>query len=637
MPSSRHLISLPLRSGRRTRHPATFVAMIAVLAASVALPAAASADDPPFTIETFTAHTVNVGGTDDTTAGGHPDRNVVEFTIPSLPPTPQGNVNPVEDLKDAWVTLPPGFVGNPAVAARCPLEKIGDPEFDGSPVECPSGSQVGSVVLGVAGYPKPRPLFNIAPTRGYPAAFAFRFLTNVVILAVTPLPRTASYGLSVGSINANRIAINGFSSTFFGVPSQHGSGSTEAPFLSNPLDCSEAEPTWRLAISFWNFGGPYLPSGFPDLSDPDWKTAGAITPPVTGCDDPALVDQWNPALETKPLQPGGGPVQADQPTGLAVDLDFPQSNDPTDLNSNFDPSIPQAPEPKDITVKLPAGLSINPSSADGLGACSDLASNPAGDQVHYDNTKPAECPDASKIGSVTALSPLLALHDPISDAVIGPEPIPGQVYLLAPHSGDLPIGGGTQEGKFRLLIELENPRYGINIKLPGVATADPNTGQLTATFTQNPQLPASHITVNLIEGPRAPLASPVTCVRPGDVRRHRFQPSRRHHPLQPPPRPRRRRRRTQRPGGNPAQRPGRQVHRRPLLLRGRPGGGSHQERGGRAGQPLLPRRFSDRRRNRRSRPRLEPLLRPRQRLPLRPLQIRPDVGQRHHPGGSRSL
>jgi hypothetical protein len=159
---------------------------------------------------------------------------------------------------------------------------------------------------------------------------------------------------------------------------------------------------------------------------------------------------------------------------------------------------------------MPAGLAISPASADGLSACSDLASDPAGDQVHYDNTKPVRCPDASKIGTATATTPLLAAYDPQDDHIIGPEPIHGDVYLLKPHPGDLPPGGAG-DGKFRLLIELENAERGINIKLPGTATADKQTGQLTTVFTQNPQLPASHLTVDLKEGARAPLMTPVTC------------------------------------------------------------------------------------------------------------------------------
>ena len=81
-----------------------------------------------------------------------------------------------------------------------------------------------------------------------------------------------------------------------------------------------------------------------------------------------------------------------------------------------------------------------------MGACSDLASNPEGDQVHYDNVKPVTCPSSSKIGTAVATSPLLAQRDPIDDHVVGAEPIPGDVYLLKPHPGDLPTGGSRVAG-----------------------------------------------------------------------------------------------------------------------------------------------------------------------------------------------
>ncbi len=228
---------------------------------------------------------------------------------------------------------------------------------------------------------------------------------------------------------------------------------------------------------------------------------------MTGCDDPLLTSQFDPGLDTKPLQ-GGGPVQADQPTGLGVDFNFPQTNDPTDPNTTFEPAAPQAPQPKDITVKLPAGLSISPSSVDGLGACSDHASDPAGDQVHYDSTKPVTCPDSSKIGTAVAISPLLASHDPITDEVNGAEPIPGTVYLLKPHPGDLVNG---QDGKFRLLIQLENEDAGVNFKLPGVAVADKADRPADRDLHRKPAAAGDRLEVTLKSGPRAPLASPGTC------------------------------------------------------------------------------------------------------------------------------
>jgi hypothetical protein len=484
-------------------------------------------DLPPYVIKSFTS--ANTDAAPYTAAGGHPFQNRTAFEFSSYDTViegPPANL-PNGELKDASVTLEPGFIGNPAVASRCPIVNIKDesPSADGpGATHCPPGSRVGTVLFAYGGAPATeRPIYNLVTERGYPAQFAFNTGGKITVLSVTPLSRSESYGLTIGSKNVfNRLELVSFDTTFCAYGSQGPEGAAscrepsstaEAPFLSSPLDCSDPQPTWKLAADSWEDAGTYLPNGLPDLAQPAWLTSSVISPPVSGCENPLLASQFNATtLATRPLQPGGGPVQADQPSGLAVELEFPQFNDPTDLQSEPDNALPQTPEPKDITVRLPAGLSISPSSADGLGACSDEASDPAGDQVHYDNTKPVTCPDSSKIGSAVATSPLLALRDPQKDAeIIGPEPIPGDIYLLAPHPGDLPVGGGNQAGKFRLLIQLESRQAGVNIKLPGGATADPQTGQLTTTFTENPQLPSSHITVSLKEGPRAPLATPVTC------------------------------------------------------------------------------------------------------------------------------
>ena len=485
-------------------------ASAAAALALIAISSASAEADEPYAVTSFSAHTTDESEADYTVAGGHPFKNVVRFAFPVLDPG-QVSERPVEQLKDAAVDLPTGFLGNPAGATRCPITGIEQIDFLSN---CPAGSKVGFADVDPG---QVYPIYSVKPDFGYPAQFVFNDGGVKVSLYVTARPRTESYGLTVGSANTLRLGLTSFTTTFcgngaegsFGFTCRASSGPGSTPFLSNPLDCSDASPIWRVAVDSWEHPGLRLLTGAPDLSDPNWKTASTPALPVGACDDPALTSQFDPMIEVEPLQ-GAGALQADQPAGLAVDLDFPQSNDPTDPDTNFDPELPQAPEPKDITVDLPAGLTISPSSADGLGACSDLASDPAGDQVHYDNVKPAGCPDSSKIGTVIATSPLLASHDPVTDAVNGAEPIDGNVYLLKPHPGDLPIGANS-DGKFRLLIQLENTRYGINFKLPGTAVADRATGQLTATFANNPQLPARHLRVSLNSGPWAPLATPVTC------------------------------------------------------------------------------------------------------------------------------
>jgi hypothetical protein len=488
----------------RLRMPRCAVSAVvgAVLIVAAVLPGLASA--APFEITSFTSRTTDPAEADYTVAGGHPFQNVTRFEVAN------------EEFKDAGVDLPLGFFGNPAAAPRCPIGLVPQSESPLGSV-CPAGSAIGLAEITGGTSNLRHPLYSVKPDRGYPAQFVFRDINLLISLYVTSRPRTESYGLTVGAIDAlgRPIALNGVTTTFCGYGLADtfncniASGSTASPFLTNPVDCSDTDPTWKLIVDSWENTGLRLPgSGTPDLSDPNWLTATVPASPVIGCE--ALT--FDPTIGVKPLQDSPSPVQTDQPTGLAVDLDFPQNNDPTDLNATVDNTLPQTPEPKDITVKLPAGLAISPASADGLGACSDQASDPAGDQVHYDNVKPVTCPDSSKIGTAVATSPLLALRDPVEDKkVIGPEPIPGDVYLLKPHPGDLPIGGGNQEGKFRLLIQLENAQRGINFKLPGTAVADPQTGQITTVFTDAPQLPSKHLTVTLKSGARAPLATPVTC------------------------------------------------------------------------------------------------------------------------------
>ena len=257
-----------------------FLAVILTLL--VMAPAAAA--DPPFGVTSFTVRTTGTTGADYALAGGHPDKNVVEFSFSAFPNTK----TPLEELKDSSVTLVPGFIGNPAAAARCPISALSTTPGGSDNSNCPAGSQVGIAHVVVSGGSADflMPIYNLVPEGGYPAQFGFSVpvLGFNQILSVVPLPRTESYGLRVGSSNLPLGEIPSFGVTFFGIPSEHGSGASAAPFLSNPVDCSAAGPTWTLLADSWENPGALLPSGFPDPTDPSWLTASVIAPPVTGCD-----------------------------------------------------------------------------------------------------------------------------------------------------------------------------------------------------------------------------------------------------------------------------------------------------------------------------------------------------------------
>ncbi len=152
---------------------------------------------------------------------------------------------------------------------------------------------------------------------------------------------------------------------------------------------------------------------------------------------------------------------------------------------------------KDATVTLPAGLELNPSAANGLEACSEA-------QVGYLPGKSAEvghpqftpdaatCPDASKVGSVEVVTPLLD------------HAIKGGVYLASQDANPF-------KSLLALYIAIHDPVSGVVLKLPGKVTADPTTGQLTATFAENPQLPFEDMKLEFFGGERASLMTPPAC------------------------------------------------------------------------------------------------------------------------------
>jgi hypothetical protein len=61
------------------------------------------------------------------------------------------------------------------------------------------------------------------------------------------------------------------------------------------------------------------------------------------------------------------------------------------------------------------------------------------------------------------------------------------------------------------MSDLTSEAHGVSIKLAGTVDPDPVTGQLTATFDDNPQLPFTDLILSLKGGPRAPLVNPSAC------------------------------------------------------------------------------------------------------------------------------
>lgn len=469
----------------RTKTGRSRRALVAMIAASAALGLSAGSAQAGFGVAGFDGEVINdAAGTPvaATQAGSHPevasttiDFNTVQMTTPIIPMTmPDGG-----SVRRVTVDLPVGFIGNPTVAPLCTDAQLTATTQARS---CPQDSQVGIAEVKLPELlPLERfaPIYNMVPPDDAPAAFGFR-VGGVPIHLRARVRSDTDMGLTVDVSNISQaLPVLATRITLWGVPASpvHNnlrgpcmSPSSGAPtgnscpsaapqraFLTNPTTCNGPVRT-DLQVTSWR--GDTDASSFltHDVGDPS-RLLGP-----TGCD----VLPFEPTLEMGPQTPKAG-----APSGYDVSLSLPQSDRPGDLAQSH---------LKKVVVRMPKGVAVSPSASDGLGACPDA-------QAKFGTTQAPECPDASKIGSVTIDTPLLA------------KPMEGAVYLLKPQPGNL----------FRLLIAAEGP--GVVIKLYGETHPDKETGQITAVFDNNPQLPFSNLRLAFKAGPRSPLVNPTECGR----------------------------------------------------------------------------------------------------------------------------
>ncbi len=107
-----------------------------------------------------------------------------------------------------------------------------------------------------------------------------------------------------------------------------------------------------------------------------------VMPAITGCESLA----FSPAIS---IAPTAG--EADASTGVNTEVGMPDGESSSGLGEST---------LKNTVVRLPTGLSLSPSAANGLQACSQ-------EQFGLHDAEKPSCPDASKIGTVVIKTPLL--------------------------------------------------------------------------------------------------------------------------------------------------------------------------------------------------------------------------------------
>jgi hypothetical protein len=489
-------------------------------AVSIARPVIISATPALFGVESYDLAATNEDGSSDTQAGSHPYQVTVTLdlnqkigleletggkarTEPVVP-------DPVRTTKDLQFQLPAGLIGNPSVIPQCTEQAFTSIPIKGvvggieAGNHCPDDTAVGVAAVAVTLEEGPHsivvPLFNLTPSVGEPARFAFD-ADGFRVYLDTSVRTGGDYGVTVSVKNITQTA--GFDSnevTFWGVPNDpshdaargwdcldevfagpcHVPGPTQLrPFLLLPTACAGPWKTTVLADS-WDEPGIFS-SGEAVEHDLSGSPVG-----LDGCN---RLD-FNPSITAAPDSTEGS-----TPTGLTVDVHVPQS-------VSLTPSGLGESDVKNTTVALPAGVQLSPSAADGLQVCSDAqigftGVNPQTGTDEFTSSAPA-CPEASKVATVRINTPLL------------PNALEGAVYLAAPQN----FLGGPLENPFGSLVAMyivaEDPVSGVLVKLPGKVSPDPVTGQLTATFPV-PQLPFEDAKLEFFGSARAPLSTPPLC------------------------------------------------------------------------------------------------------------------------------
>jgi hypothetical protein len=524
-----------------------------------------------FGVERFALSARNENGTPDVQAGSHPYALNATIVLKE-PGAKTGN------LKDVKVQLPPGLVGNPDATPKCTYQEFirqvhGGPEKG----QCPN-----ETVVGVATFyqqsetdrseaeASSSAVYNLVPPAGVAAEFGYVGATYTPVLLEESVRTGSDYGITttVPDINdavnlyASKVTIwgtpaaavhndwrgscvetraggsspvaNGFGLSEGedevegpllqsggepeGLPTSTGKCETDTPLtplLTMPTECGEPL-TASASVDSWQEPGNFLGAE-------GTRTKTTSLPELSGCGSLAL----SPRLTVTPDKP-----DASTSSGLAVNVKVPQEG-------TLSPGGLSEADLRDTTVVLPPGVALNPSSANGLEACSeDLATftgmsgeiNPGSETATFTPFLPGGstallagekavfqagvnfCPNASKIGTVRFKLAILE------------HPLEGAVYLAAQEAN--PFGS-----LMAIYVVAEDPVSGVVVKLAGEVTLCKNVGedprnaagepipgvscqavgQVVTTLLNTPQAPAEEVEFHFFGGEKAPLTTPAYC------------------------------------------------------------------------------------------------------------------------------
>jgi hypothetical protein len=448
-----------------------------------------------------------------TQAAGHPAYGITDFQVATVGKLPNAAPQGLEaqgpgPVKHVRTDVGPGVSTNPEAVPQCTMEQFGEKEaipgtgFYEKP-KCAEATVIGvnkvtvyagpnGVAPGVSDLPLEGTVYNLVQPNGLASDFgvalelpipltkgalekAFaekghplgkpteEFLEAQQYFAHTLIEGSVEwagnyhdyYEINISTVLpliSSRLVLKGN----IGTTGQGG-------FITNPSNCAGPGPATTNTVTLTSTANVVAPREY-------------TTPIGTeGCNGaaPFSAVPFAPEFSLKPET-----TKSDQPDGIVTELMMPHDPSPEGIDSS---------QLRTASVTLPEGMTLNPSAARGLEACTPK-------QIGIGTREPVGCPAGSKIGTVTLNVPTLP-----------PGSLEGNLYLGGPESG--PITGPP----YTMYIDAESARYGLSVRLKGSVTPNETTGRVTATFTENPEQPFSNLILHFNGGPLAPLANPLAC------------------------------------------------------------------------------------------------------------------------------
>jgi hypothetical protein len=405
-----------------------------------------------------------------TQAAGHPPFGITDFTVKTVAGKPEGIVTHIR------TDVAPGVSTNPQAVPKCSAGEFGVEVAPGifTPPACKAETIIGEnkVVVFVEGFgdlPLSGTVYNLEQPKGRSSLFGValelpEFITgHAGLFAHTLIEGNVEWGKEAQGTNQgdyhDYFEINvspslPLVSSRLVFKGNIGTGG----FLTNATSCTGIGPQTTTTIKL--------------QSKEAGSTEAKYTTPI-GLENCGAVP-FAPAFSLTPET-----SQSDLPDGISALLTLPHNPNPAELDSS---------DVKEAKVVLPEGMTLNPSAAHGLEACTEKQSRIHTSELGFG------CPGGSKVGTVTLNVPGL------------PEgSLKGNIYLGGPESGPITTPPYT------MYVDAESERYGVAVRIKGLVTPNETTGQLTTTFSENPEQPFSNLTLTFTGGALAPLANPLVC------------------------------------------------------------------------------------------------------------------------------